>query len=125
MQYDAATANEYIDMLDDDWRLEKLQHLRALIKSTAPGLREGINYKMLCYSDERGALFHLNAQKSYISLYVGDVKKIDPQGSLLRDLDIGKGCIRFKKATAVPDSRMAAFLTRALRLWRQGEDLGC
>jgi hypothetical protein len=32
---------------------------------------------MLSYSDQRGIVFGLNAQKHYVSLYVGDAKKID------------------------------------------------
>ena len=125
MQYNAKTPAQYMDMLEDDWRREKLQQLRRIIKSTAPELREGINYKMLCYADDRGILFHLNAQKGYVSLYVGDAKKIDPDGSLLDGIDVGKGCIRFKKSMPIPESRIEAFLQRTVHLWKQGEDLGC
>ncbi|MEE9445304.1 MAG: DUF1801 domain-containing protein [Cocleimonas sp.] len=51
MQYDVTTPSEYIQVLDNDWRREKLLEIRALIKLTAPELQEGISYKMLCYGD--------------------------------------------------------------------------
>lgn len=91
MQYDVKTPEEYIEALEDDWRREKLEHLRTLIKSKAPDFVEGIEYKMLNYSDDRGTIFYLNAQKNYVSLYTGDAKKIDPDGSLLKGIDVGKG----------------------------------
>lgn len=97
MQYDVQTPQEYMQMLEDDWRREKLEELRAIIKSCAPELTEGIDYKMLCYRDDKEIVFGLNAQKHYVSLYVGDVTKIDPDGSLLAGLNVGKGCIRFTK----------------------------
>ncbi len=75
MQYDVKTPSEYIKVLNDDWRREKLEEVRALIKSKAPSLSEGINYKMLSYGDKNGNVFHLNAQKHYVSLYVGNVEK--------------------------------------------------
>ena len=45
MQYDAKTPSEYIEILDNDWRREKIEELRVLIKLKAPSLFEGINYK--------------------------------------------------------------------------------
>lgn len=125
MQYNAKTPAEYLEMLDDDWRREKVEILRSLIRSRVPNVIEGINYKMLSYSDERGIIFHLNAQKHYVSLYVGDVKKIDPDGSLLKGIETGKSCIRFKKSIAVSDTRIDEFIVRVVDLWRRGVDIGC
>ena len=125
MQYNVKTPSEYIDQLDDDWRLEKLEELRAIIKSKAPDMIEGINYKMLSYGDTDGIAFHLNAQKNYVSLYVGDTKKIDHDGELLQGLDIGKGCIRFKKSIVVSDTRIEEFIERIVTYWKRGTDVGC
>jgi uncharacterized protein YdhG (YjbR/CyaY superfamily) len=125
MQYDVHTPEEYLASLSDDWRREKLDSLRALIRSRGPDLVEGINYKMLCYRDERGILFHLNAQKNHVGLYVGDAKKVDPTGELLRGIDIGKGCIRFKKTTPLSDTGIGAFVRRAIDMWKRGQDIGC
>ena len=125
MQYEAATPAEYMNMLEDDWRREKVEGLRTLIKTTAPDLVEGINYKMLSYSDDEGTAFHLNAQKQYVSLYVGDASKVDPEGDLLKRLNVGKGCIRFKKSSSVEESRINEFIARTVDLRLRGEDIDC
>ncbi|MDJ0755950.1 MAG: DUF1801 domain-containing protein [Ardenticatenaceae bacterium] len=125
MQYDAKTPAEYMEMLEDDWRKEKLEKLRQLIKNSGPNLEEGINYKMLSYGDENGILFHLNAQKKYVSLYIGDAKKVDPDGRLLEGIDAGKGCLRFKKSLAISDTQIEKFIVRTVEMWERGEDVAC
>ncbi|MEP0369259.1 MAG: DUF1801 domain-containing protein [Cyclobacteriaceae bacterium] len=125
MQYEVSTVAEYLDALEEDWRKSTLLKIREFIKSTAPGLTEGIHYKMLSYSDEKGSLFYLNAQKNYVSLYIGDTKKIDPDGVLLKSLDLGKGCIRFKKTVLPEDTKIKDFISTAKSLWDQGVDVGC
>lgn len=47
--YDAIDAEEYVNMLEDDWRKEKLLFIREMIMTYAPELEEGIRYKMLNY----------------------------------------------------------------------------
>ena len=111
--------------LEDDWRREKLESIRALIKSKAPDLVEGIQYKMLSYSDKRGTPFHLNAQKNFVGFYVGDVKKIDTDGDLLKGIDVGKGCIRFKKNINIVDTRFEEFFEKAVDYWKSGKDISC
>jgi uncharacterized protein YdhG (YjbR/CyaY superfamily) len=125
MQYEAKTPREYLELLDKDWRREKLLELRDLITSHDTGLIEGISYKMLSYSDQRGIIFGLNAQKHYVSLYVGDAKKIDTDGSLLEGLNIGKGCIRFSKTTSVAGTNIDEFIERAIAMWKRGKDIEC
>ena len=93
MQYSVSNSEDYLNALDNDWRKEILMEIRDFIISL--GLLETIEYKMLAYQYEAKTVFHLNAQKHYVSLYVGDHKKIDTSGDLLRGLDMGKGCIRF------------------------------
>ncbi len=125
MQYNVNSPSAYIDALEDDWRKEMLLKIRAMILSGASEIAEGIEYKMLRYGDDRQSLFHLNAQKNYVSLYVGDARKIDESGELLRGLDLGKGCIRFKKTINLEESRVAEFIIKAIDLWRSGSDLSC
>lgn len=125
MQYDVKTPTEYMNALADDWRHEKLQALRNLIKKNAPDLTEGINYKMLSYSTNSGPVFHLNAQKNYVSLYVGNIEKVDPDKKLLTGVDIGKGCIRFKKTTNIDTTNISTFIRTALTLVKQGKDIDC
>ena len=125
MQYDVTTPEQYISALADDWRLYTLMQLRDLLKTSAPFLTEGITYKMLSYSDHRGSLFHLNAQKHYVSLYVGNINAIDEQGQLLTGLDLGKGCIRFKKSTLVNETNIAIFINKAVNLHQGGKYTDC
>ena len=125
MQYDVQTPEEYLQALNHDWRRETLLELRSIIKSCAPDLTEGISYGMLSYRDERGLVFGLNAQKNYVSLYVGNARKVDPDGSLLQGLSVGKGCIRFTKSKAVSETRIREFIERAVDMWRRGEDIDC
>ena len=125
MLYEVDTPSEYIEQLDDDWRKEKLLRLRKIILSKAPEINESIEYKMLGFGDEDETVFHLNAQKNYVSLYVGNIKKIDETGDLLEGLNMGKGCIRFSKTKKIDDTRIDEFIERTVNLWREGADTDC
>lgn len=125
MQYEAATPKEYFELLDDDWRKEKLLIVRRFIMDYAPELEEGIQYKMLSYGNGSSGLFGLNAQKSYVSLYVGDIEKIDNAKELLAGFDYGKGCIRIKKSLDLHDSTLEEFVKVAIDTWRSGGSTSC
>ncbi|MDA4844017.1 iron chaperone [Hoeflea poritis] len=125
MLSDAKTPSEYIEQLENDWRCEKLQEIRALIKKQAPQLDERIHYKMLGYGHGDRYVFHLNAQRQYVSLYVGNASKIDPDNALLQGLNVGKGCIRFTKTKKITETRIDEFIARAIEMWRAGEDVDC
>lgn len=114
-----------MNQLDDDWRRAKLQSIRDIIKQQAPQLHEQMHYKMLAYGVGDTYVFHLNAQRGYVSLYVGDASKIDPSGELLRGLNVGKGCIRFTKSKKISETRIDEFIARAFEAWRKGEDIDC
>jgi len=125
MQYEVETPSEYLEALEDDWRKEKLLRLREIIFSIAPEITESIEYKMLRYGDSKTSVFHLNAQKNYVSLYVGNTEKIDPSGELLRVLNIGKGCIRLNKSIIISNTRIDEFIEQAVSLWKSNEDIDC
>lgn len=122
---DAKTPSEYMAQLEDDWRRDKLQSIRAIIQKQAPQLSESINYKMLGYALDENYVFHLNAQTAYVSLYVGNASKIDPSGELLQGLSVGKGCVRFSKSTDITKTRIDEFIALAFEMWRAGEDIDC
>jgi uncharacterized protein YdhG (YjbR/CyaY superfamily) len=96
--------------------------LREMIQSVDPELKEGIEYKMLSFGNDESNLFHLNAQKAYVSLYVGDISKMDPSGELLKGLNTGKGCIRFSKSVEPANTRIDEFIERAVQIWKEGGD---
>ncbi len=125
MQYDVKTPEQYLAALDPDWRRQTLLELRALLLELGPHLAESIRYRMLSFDDAEGGLFALNAQKHYVSLYVGDIAKVDPDGELLAGLNLGKGCIRFSKTKKVADTEIRTFIERALQLRQTGGDIDC
>ena len=124
MQYTAKTPEEYLHSLDDDWRKPSLLSIRDMILSHQD-IIEKIEYKMLAFGSEKETLFHLNAQKNYVSLYVGDIAKVDPDRTLLADLNYGKGCIRFSKSTIPENTQIQAFIKKAYEYWKEGRDLDC
>ncbi|MEM1080127.1 MAG: DUF1801 domain-containing protein [Pseudomonadota bacterium] len=125
MQYPVNTPDEYLDALEADWRKDTLGRIRQLIQQAGPDLVERMNYKMLAFGSDDDAIFHLNAQKHYVSLYVGNAKRVDPSGELLQGLNVGKGCIRFSKTVDVDETRIDEFIDRAVQQWQQGEDIDC
>jgi len=125
MLSNSKTPREYLKKLDHDWRRTTLLDIRTIILRQAPKLDERMHYKMLGYGIDDDYVFHLNAQKAYVSLYVGDAWKIDPAGELLGGLSVGKGCIRFGKAVNVSHTRIDEFIARTVRLWSEGDSIDC
>lgn len=125
MQYNASTPGAYLEQLEDDWRKDKLMQVRAFIQAQGPHLKEGIEYKMLCYGDGEKNLFHLNAQRAYVSLYVGDISKVPEADTLLEEFDQGKGCIRIKKKNSLRGSGLETFIQNAIAHHQAGGDTDC
>ncbi|GGX42723.1 iron chaperone [Saccharospirillum salsuginis] len=125
MQYEVDTPDAYLRALDDDWRKDSLEALRTLILQQDNAIEERIHYKMLGYYFGGQYVFHLNAQRGYVSLYVGNTTDIDPEGELLAGLNLGKGCIRFTKTKRVPETRIEEFIGRAVSMARRGKALDC
>ena len=125
MQYDAKTPSEYLNKLDSDWRKEKLEQVRQIIKKQGPQLKEGVEYKMLCYGTEEKNIFHLNAQRNYVSLYVGTINKVENAEELLSSFSTGKGCIRIKKSVNLPETGLEEFIKRTIAIWEKGGDTDC
>lgn len=121
MQYDAKNPEEYFKLLEDDWRKEKLLQIRRMIMEYGPELEEGILYKMLVY----GEAFGLNAQKWYVSLYVGSIDKIEDADKLLEGFDHGKGCIRVRKTMDLEKTGLQSFIRKTIDLYRAGKNADC
>lgn len=125
MQYDAKNAEQYLEMLEDDWRKEKLLAIRQMILSYGPELEESIRYKMLNFGRDEHYIFALNAQKHYVSLYVGTIDKIENAETLLTGYNYGKGCIRVKKTINMEETGLQDFIHKTIDMWRAGEDTDC
>lgn len=127
VQYDVDTPNEYLELLEEDWRKEKVLRIREMILKHAPELNESIRYKMLNFGilEADDYLFALNAQKHYVSLYVGDILKVDPSGDMLIDFNLGKGCIRIRKTIDIEETGLEEFIKKTIDLWHDGHDVNC
>ncbi|MER2112949.1 MAG: DUF1801 domain-containing protein [Solibacillus isronensis] len=125
MQYDAKNAEQYLEMLEDDWRKEKLLAIRQMILSYGPELEESMRYKMLNFGRDEHYIFALNAQKHYVSLYVGTIDKIENAETLLTGYNYGKGCIRVKKTINMEETGLQDFIHKTIDMWRAGEDTDC
>lgn len=124
MTSNAKTVEEYIERLPDD-RREAIARLRAVIKKNLPkGFAEQMLYGMICYVVPHSAYpagYHcdpkkpltfagLASQKNYMSLYLMTIYQSPDlvenlQAALAaknKKLDMGKGCLRFKKLEDLP-----------------------
>ena len=125
MQYKANTPEEYLEKVENDWRKTRLEAVRQLIKQVWPESIEGIEYSMLCYGDGSKNIFHLNAQKGYVALYVGDIRKVDDSDQLLEGFDLGKGCIRIRKTLDISKTGLKAFIDGVVKIHQQGGNTDC
>ena len=96
-----------------------------MILSYAPELEESIRYKMLNFGKDEHYIFALNAQKHYVSLYVGTIDKIENAETLLTGYNYGKGCIRIKKTINMEETGLGDFIYKTIDMWRAGEDTDC
>jgi len=125
VQYEVNSPEEYLEVLEHDWRRDKLLEIRELIFQHAPDIDEGIKYKMLVYGHGDDWVFGLNAQKHYISLYVGDIDKIKNADDMLKAFNLGKGCIRIRKSVEISETGLEEFIKSVIEHWRSGRDVSC
>jgi hypothetical protein len=124
MQSKAKTVAEYMDELPED-RRAAITKVRQVIKKNLPkGMEEGMQYGMIGYSVPHKiypAGYHcdpkqplpfagLASQKGYMSLYLCTLYQNAELENWFRarfaeagrKLDMGKGCVRFKKLEDLP-----------------------
>jgi len=92
----------------------ELEAIRALIHETVPGVTEGMRYKMPAFSTT-DLICTVAAQKSYFGLYICNPALLDNHREALSDLNLGKGCIRFKSLESVPVHALTAILQDAAK----------
>jgi uncharacterized protein YdhG (YjbR/CyaY superfamily) len=125
MQYDVKSPEEYLAALEEDWRKDKLLQARQFVLEHGPELEESIRYRMLAYGRDDEWVFGLNAQKGYVSLYVGDIDEIENANELLEPFNMGKGCIRIRKSVDIHSTGLEEFIQAAIGHWRDGRDISC
>ena len=82
-------------------RQSALAKLRALCLETLIGYEECIAYGMPGYARDGIIEVGFASQKHYISLYILKKEVFDAHRDLLHGIDMGKGCIRYKKPTQI------------------------
>lgn len=82
-------------------RQETLEAVRALVHETLSEVREGLEYRMPAFFTS-GLICTLAAQKQYFALYICKPALLDRHREALAGLNLGKGCIRFKRFEALP-----------------------
>lgn len=50
---------------------------------------------------------------------------MDSTGEMLKDFNLGKGCVRVRKTIDIEETQLEAFIIKSLELWREGKDSNC
>ena len=97
MQSDAKNVEDYLKEIPEN-RLEAIIKLRGLCLEILDGYHESMEYGMPSYKKDGGEIeVAFASQKNYISLYVLKERVFNNYRETLKDLSLGKGCIRYKK----------------------------
>lgn len=97
MQSDAKTVNQYMEEIPEA-RQEALTQLRQKCLEILIGYEENMEYGMPGYKREGEEIeVAFASQKQYISFYILKKEVLDKQRDALAGLNLGKGCIRYRK----------------------------
>jgi uncharacterized protein YdhG (YjbR/CyaY superfamily) len=94
MQSKASTIRDYISGLSSNEQ-SVIRTLDKIVRSAAPKGSGSMKFGMPTY-EMASCLIAFNSQKNYFSLYA-DPAVVKRHRAELRDLDVGKSCIRFRK----------------------------
>jgi uncharacterized protein YdhG (YjbR/CyaY superfamily) len=101
MQSDAKTVDQYMDEVPEA-RREALTKLRGMCLEILEGYEENMEYGMPGYKREGKEIeVAFASQKQYISFYVLKKEVLDKQREALAGLNLGKGCIRYRKTAQI------------------------
>lgn len=95
MQSQAATVDAYLLELTNE-RREAVAALREVVRRAAPDAVEEMRYGMPSY-DLRGPFCAVASQKARLSLYVCEPELVAAHKPHLGRVEVGKGCIRFRR----------------------------
>jgi len=86
----------YVEAAPEPWR-SMLSTLRRECRSSLEGFDERIEHGMPAYARAGTVEIAFANQKRYLSLYVLRNDVMDCYGDRLAGLDVGKGCIRYRR----------------------------
>jgi uncharacterized protein YdhG (YjbR/CyaY superfamily) len=96
MQSTAPDVTAYLEQLPTE-RRAAIAALRQLCVATLEGYAEGMQYGMPSYAKDGVVEVAFASQKNYISLYILKQAVLDAHRDALRGLNVGKGCIRYRR----------------------------
>lgn len=97
--------------LAPEGRRAVLNEMREACRTLLAGFDESMRYGMPAYSRDGVAEIAWASQKRYISLYVMRTDVLNAYRSQLADLDVGKGCIRYRSPAVVDFTVVRSMLT--------------
>jgi uncharacterized protein YdhG (YjbR/CyaY superfamily) len=100
MQSKAPDVAPYLQEQPDE-RRATLEKFRQLCQQSLKGYEESMAYGMPTYTRDGVPEVAFASQKQYIALYVMKKDVVDRYRKALAGCDIGKGCIRFRKADKI------------------------
>jgi len=95
-------------------RCTVLQAVRELIHDAVPEVSETVKYRMPAF-ETSDTICALAAQKHHFALYICKPALIDEFRQVLSGLDLGKGCIRFKRFEDLPREVIVDLLKEAAK----------
>jgi uncharacterized protein YdhG (YjbR/CyaY superfamily) len=110
MQSTAADVDTYVAEAPAD-RQEILRALRDACRDVLPDFEEAMTYGMPTYLREGVAEVGWASQKQYISLYILRTDVLNSHREHLTGLNVGKGCIRFRRPSQVDMDIVRSMLT--------------
>ena len=105
--------DEYMRTLGPE-ALNSLEVLRQVIVDTVPEAKETMHNQMPTYEIGK-PLCSFAAQKRYLAFYVCDSDILESFRPRFENLNLGKGCIRFRAIEQVPDRALRALLRMGAR----------
>ena len=113
MQSKAQTVDEYLQEVPED-RHAALSQLRKLCQEKLVGYSESMAYGMPSYKQKDGDVeVAFASQKNYISLYILKEEVLNKYRADLAHLNLGKGCIRYRKPQLIDFSLVEQLLSES------------
>ena len=96
VQSNAKDVDDYIAEVSSD-RGPYLERLRDLCRSILTGYDEVMAYGMPAYELDGIGEVAFASQKQYVSVYFLNQEVVDKNADALKNQDMGKGCLRFRR----------------------------
>ena len=101
MKYDVKTIKEYLDVLPTERKILMMK-LISLLHEYFPELEGDMKYNMPTFDP----VCAMASQKNFVSLYVYKTDLVEKYKDELKNLKVGKSCIRFKKMDEMPEKNL-------------------